>query len=72
MSFASERREVFLLDCASMKASVIGLWFVLRDWTESFKNAKRPYPDEFIAIADCTLEDITVYIEHRGATDRSC
>lgn len=67
MSFASERREVFLLDCASMKASVIGLWFVLRDWTESFKKAKRAYPDEFVSIADCTLEDITVYIEHRGA-----
>ena len=58
---------MFLLDVASLKASVIGMYYVFRDYSEAFKKPKMNYPEEFVPLAECVIEDITVYIEHRGA-----
>lgn len=57
---------MFLLDVAALKASVFCLYLICRDWSSAFKSSARPYAAEFEKMAEVFIEDINVFIEHRG------
>jgi hypothetical protein len=67
LEYSNERRERALLDIASLKASIIALFQLNREWS---KNLHRSYSEEFFVISRLLVEDIVAYISHRGGKAR--
>lgn len=70
ISYAASRRERMLLDIASLKASMMGLYYLHRDWASSFNKPKHPYANNFRALMRTFVQDLVKYMEHKGGKER--
>jgi len=70
ISYGVSRRERTLLDVASLKASLVALYQLHREWQYAFPHSHRQYANDLRAVFATLVEDMALFIEHRGGKER--